>query len=78
MRYVRSLLVVAALLLVAPGVAAAAVPPGDYGGGGIFAGEFRKGDSWMWARVGADGRARIGGAVKVPCGLVRRPGHAGR
>jgi len=25
----------------------------------------------MWARVGTDGRARIGGSVKVACGLVR-------
>jgi hypothetical protein len=61
----------AALLLVAPGAAGAAPTPGDYGGGGAFGGTFRKGDSWMWARVGTDGRARIAGAVKVPCGLVR-------
>jgi hypothetical protein len=68
---VRSLILAVALLLAAAGVAGAAPPPGDYGGGGAFAGKFRKGDSWMWARVGADGRARIGGAAKVPCGLVR-------
>jgi hypothetical protein len=67
----RLLLPAVVVSLAAPAVAGAAIPPGDYGGGGLYAGSLRKGDSWMWARVAADGRARIGGAIKVPCGLVR-------
>jgi hypothetical protein len=62
------------LLLGAPGVAGAAVNPGDYGGGAIKAGSraghTSTGSSWMWARVGADGHARIGGRVNLGCGLA--------
>jgi hypothetical protein len=70
MRRVRTLLPAVVLLLGAPGVAGAAVTPGDYGGGAL--GErFRTGSGWMWARVAADGSARVGGAFKVACGLTR-------
>jgi hypothetical protein len=71
---VRSLLLAVLLILVAPGVAGAAVTPGDYGGGAVKGrggpGHLRTGTVWMWARVGADGRARIGGRAKVACGLT--------
>jgi hypothetical protein len=72
---VRSLVLAVPLLLVAPGVAGAAVVPGDYGGGAVKGrggpGHLRNGTVWMWARVAADGRARIGGAAHVACGLTR-------
>jgi hypothetical protein len=63
----------AMLLALAPGVARAAVTPGDYGGGAILPGtkvsDPAPGTSFLWARVGADGRARIGGGVAMGCGL---------
>jgi hypothetical protein len=71
---VRSLLLAVVLPLLGPGVAGAAVTPGDYGGGalkpGSKVGNVAFESSWMWARVGADGRARIGGRVDVGCGLA--------
>jgi hypothetical protein len=67
----RTLMLAAFLAVAAAGAADAAVPPGDYGGGRIIGGKPSRGDSWMWVRVLADGRARVGGAVRVPCGLVR-------
>jgi hypothetical protein len=68
---VRTLLLAVSLLLVAPGVAVAAPIPGDYGGGAVRANSELPGTSWMWARVGADGRARVGGAASLACGLGR-------
>jgi hypothetical protein len=62
------------LLLGAPGVAGAAVTPGGYGGGALRVGakpRLAVGDGWMWARVAADGRARVGGQFHVRCGGVR-------
>jgi transposase len=62
------------LLLGAPGVAGAAVTPGDYGGGALKpdkAGRLKSGEGWTWARVAADGRARIGGGFTAPCGPAR-------
>jgi hypothetical protein len=62
------------LLLVAPGVAGAAVTPGDYGGGALRPdkpGRLTRGEGWTWARVGTDGRARIGGAFHATCGPAR-------
>jgi hypothetical protein len=64
---VRSLLVAFLIVLVAPGVAGAAVTPGDYGGGGFAAGSGQV--TWMWARIGADGSARIGGRAQLRCGI---------
>jgi hypothetical protein len=66
---VRSLIAAVVVLLGAPGVAGAAVTPGDYGGGALSA-RWKVGDGWTWARVAANGRARIGGAIKVACGLA--------
>jgi hypothetical protein len=71
---VRTLLLAVSLLLVAPGVAVAAPTPGDYGGGALAGAKsltLRVGNGWMWARVAPDGRARIGGAFHVACGLTR-------
>jgi hypothetical protein len=71
---VRSLVPAVVLLLGAPGVAGAAVTPGDYGGGAIRPGSKASNtafeSTWMWARVAADGRARIGGRVDLGCGLA--------
>jgi hypothetical protein len=71
----RALLVAVLLALVAPGAAGAAVTPGDYGGGAIQPGtkvsDPSRGSSWLWARVGADGRARIGGGIAVGCGVAQ-------
>jgi hypothetical protein len=55
------------VLLAVPGVAGAAAAPGDYGGGGFAAGSGQP--TWMWARIGADGSARIGGRTQLGCGL---------
>jgi hypothetical protein len=63
---VRSLIPAVVLLLGAPGVAGAAVTPGDYGGGGFAKGGL---PTWMWARVAADGSARIGGRIQRSCAL---------
>ena len=75
----RSLLLAVPLMLMAPGVAGAAVTPGDYGGGAVKGrggpGHLRTGTVWMWARVAPDGRARIGGAAHVACGLTRFDGE---
>jgi hypothetical protein len=65
---VRALLLAVAVLLAAPGAAGAAPVPGDYGGGG-FAGRNSQ-PTWMWARIGADGSARIGGRAHVGCALA--------
>jgi hypothetical protein len=64
---VRSLLLAVPLSLVAPGVAGAAVTPGDYGGGGFAARTSQV--TWMWARIGADGSARIGGRTQLGCAI---------
>jgi hypothetical protein len=61
-------------MLVAPGVAGAAVTPGDYGGGAFAAGTGQA--TWMWARVGADGSAHIGGRTQLGCALGWFDAHA--
>ena len=70
----RPLLCCLLALLVAPAAAEAQAVAGDYGGGAITRGskplDVAVGSSWMRARVGADGRARIGGSAKVACGLT--------
>jgi hypothetical protein len=72
---VRVVLCCMVALLAVPAAAEAQAVAGDYGGGAISDASkplnVAAGSSWMWARVGADGSARIGGFADPGCGLAQ-------